>query len=68
MRIILEPSRSGGCWNFACVSAILMGNDQILLDSLFMFTDSLKDNIHTVKDQGHRGNRASLTKIGRAHV
>jgi len=26
-----------------------------------MFTDSLKDDIHTVKGQGHRGNRASLT-------
>lgn len=25
-----------------------------------MFADSLKDDIHTVKDQGHRGNRASL--------
>ena len=26
-----------------------------------MFTDSSKDDIRTVKDQGHRGNRASLT-------
>ena len=26
-----------------------------------MFADSLKDDIHTIKDQGHRGNRASLT-------
>jgi hypothetical protein len=26
-----------------------------------MFADSLKDDIHTVKDQGHRGNKASLT-------
>lgn len=27
-----------------------MGNDQILLDSLFMFTDYLRDDMHTIKD------------------